>query len=246
MPNAFSRFARRAILTSLAVLGTGAAASADVVATFTGSSPAQTLTTTADKGGGPVTYNGVPVGPFNFTASDTGGTGLDTNFRSFCADYFQFVTAGNGYTFSTVSASALPDVGGDLLKNARIQNLFDKFYETATDAEKGGAFQLALWELLYDGSGSSLSIGSGNFSASGSGTALGVAQGWLDNIDTPAPAQKYQLIGLLSPTAQDQLAAVPNTPSPVPAPAGAILLVIGAAALYARRRFTAKPADAQA
>jgi hypothetical protein len=249
MPNAFTRFARRAVLTGLAVLGTGSVASADVVATFTGTNPSQTVNTTANNGGGPVTYNGVPVGPFNFTASDTGGTGLDTSFRSFCADYFQFISpSATPYTFTPTTASGLPDVGTGTLKNARIQTLFDKFFETATDAEKGGAFQLALWELVYDGGNAATpSLAGGNFSADGSASAIGVAQNWLNDIDTPAAANKYQLIGLLHPTNQDQLTAISVVdPNPVPAPAGVVLLGIGAVALYARRRFTTKPADAQA
>jgi hypothetical protein len=228
----------------LPVLVAGCAATsakAELVTTFIGTAPSQQINVSATRDGNTSAFES-PVGPFNFIVnSDTSGTGLGPTFRSFCADFFQGVAVGNDYTYTPVAFSDLPDVAGDPTRMAKIQELYDRFYDVATDAEKGAAFQLALWEILYDPTDTDLS--SGNFTASGPGSpsAIPVAQNWLDIIgdgSIPDPDQKYVLTGLLSGTAQDQI--VPTTP--VPAPAGIVLLAIGAVGLIARRKLAAKKA----
>ncbi len=227
------------VLPVLAVGCSATSAKAELVTTFIGTAPSQQINVSATRDGNTSAFES-PVGPFNFVVlSDTSGTGLGPTFRSFCADFFQGVSEGNDYTFDPVAFADLPDVAGNATKMAKIQELYDRFYDVATDAEKGAAFQLALWEILYDPTNTDLS--SGNFTAIGPGNPSGiaVAQSWLNLIgdgSIPDPAQKYTLSGLLSGTAQDQI--VPSTP--VPAPAGLVLLVIGAAGLIARRKFAAK------
>ncbi len=218
-------------------------AKADLVTTFIGTAPSQQVFVSATKDGVTHAFES-PVGPFNFVVlSDTSNTGLGPTFRSFCADFFQEVALGNDYTYTPVAFADLPDVAGNATKVAKIQELYDRFYDLANDAENGAAFQLALWEILYDPTNTDLS--SGNFSASGPGnpSSIAVGQAMLDILDDPRyadPTNKYNLTGLLSGTAQDQI--VPTTP--VPAPAGVVLLVIGAAGLIARRKFAKKKGEA--
>jgi hypothetical protein len=232
----------RFVLPVLAAGCVATSAKAELVTTFIGTAPSQQVNVSATVNGNTRGFES-PVGPFNFVVlSDTSNTGLGPTFRSFCADFFQDVALGNDYTYNPVPFAQLPDVAGNATKVAKIQELFDRFYDVATDAEKGGAFQLALWEILYDPETTDLS--SGNFTAIGPGnpSSIGVAQGWLNLIGDSSiadPAQKYTLTGLLSGTNQDQI--VP-TADPVPAPAGVVLLAIGAAGLIARRRFAAKKA----
>lgn len=236
----------RLVLPALAAFGCVAgSAKAELVTTFIGTDPNQQVLVTATKNGDTRSFES-PVGPFNFVVlSDTSGTGLGPTFRSFCGDFFQDVALGNNYTFTPVAFSDLPDVAGNATKMSKIQELYDRYYDVATDAENGAAFQLALWEILYDPTNTDLS--NGNFTAGGPGnpSAIGVAQNWLNIIgdsSIPDPAQKYTLTGLLSPTAQDQI--VPAA-APIPAPAGVVLLVIGAAGLIARRKFAGKKADGE-
>jgi hypothetical protein len=218
-------------------------ARAELVTTFIGTNPSQQVNVSATKNGTTRAFES-PVGPFNFVVlSDTSKTGLGPTFRSFCADFFQDVALGNNYTFTPVAFADLPDVAGNATKMAKVQELYDRFYDIATDAEKGAGFQLALWEILYDPNKSDLS--SGNFTASGPGnpSSIDVAQSMLDILDDPRyadPTKKYTLTGLHSPSAQDQI--VPGTP--VPGPAGVVLLVIGAAGLIARRKFAKKKEEA--
>jgi hypothetical protein len=231
---------RRAVLAGLAVVGVGSAVQADVVATFTGNSPFQTVATT----NAGTTYNDLPAGPFNFTVSNAGGTALGSSFSGFCADYFQPVAAGETYNYTPVAISSLPDIGSDATKLARIQELFDRFYSTITgDSAKSAAFQLSIWELTYDGA-DTLDLSGGSFTATG-GSSVGIAQGWMDTINDPnaaAPADKYTLIGLLSSTNPDQIVGIPEV-NPIPAPAGVVLAAIGGGILLARRRFAAKKTE---
>ncbi|MCU0705187.1 MAG: hypothetical protein MUF18_14535 [Fimbriiglobus sp.] len=229
----------------LAVVGIGSAR-ADVATTFIGTAPSQTINTRATVADGSRTINEGPIGPFNFVvSSDTSNTGLGSTFKSFCAAYFKDVSLGQNVTYQAVALADLPDVGGSALKVNRLQRLYDLFYDRTTDAASGAAFQLAQWKILYDPNSSNLSTG--NFTAAGPGLPSGIAlaESWLRTIndDTlPEPAQKYTLIGLFSATAQDQIVPV----TPIPAPAGLVLLAIGAAGLIARRRFAGKKTDAEA
>lgn len=230
-------FARRLVLAGVAALGLGSAAKADVVATFTGTSPYSTASTTNFGG----TIDGMPVGTFNYTVVSSTDPRFSGTFQSFCADYFQPVTTGQTYSYTPVAISALPDVGTDPTKLARIQGLYNRFYKTATtgNADQGGAFQLALWEILYDGTGT-LNLNSGNFTATGlNGSANAtIAQSWLNTLDdpnAPPPANSYQLVGLFNKDFQDQILPF-SSPASVPAPAALVLAVIGGGVLLARRR----------
>jgi len=226
-----------ALVGVFALVTSASVAKADVVATFQGTVPSQTVNTTAFGS----TINGMPVGPFQYSLVSSTSAEIGGSFYSFCADYYQPVNVGETYTYETVAFTDLPNVGSNPLKASRIQELFDRFYAGTNDAEKGGAFQLALWDLLFDGSKFGVqSLSSGDFQTTGSASSVALADTWLAAIDNDAlapPAESVQLVGLFNASAQDQITVV----NPVPAPAGVILLVIGAGAL-ATRRFTAKKA----
>lgn len=222
-------------LLSLAVAALGLSAGtgrADIVATFDGTIPSQDVSMTAFG----TTYSVMPVGPFQFTVTAGDGTfAAGSTFRGFCADFAQAVTAGQSYPFSTVAPSALPDVGPNAAKLALIDRLFDRHYGAATDATNGGAFQLALWELLYDGPGNlDLNAGTIDVTSPDSVAAVATAKGWLAALETPDPADadNYTVIGLFNANAQDQLTVVPNA---VPAPAGVVLGLIALGGFGLRR-----------
>jgi len=226
------------VLPALVVGCVASSAKAELVTTFIGTSPSQQVNLTATRNGQTRSFES-PVGPFNFIVlSDTSNTGLGPTFRSFCGDFFQDVAVGNNYVYTPGNLIDLPDVSS-ALQVRKLDELYEKFYDVATDAEKGAAFQLAVWEILSDPTNTNLSTG--NFIANGPGSpsSITVAQGWLNSItgDDLPTVSKYRLTALLTPSAQDQIVVSPN---PVPAPAGAVLLVIGAAGLIARRKFAKK------
>jgi hypothetical protein len=223
-------------LAVLSAVVVGSVARADVTATFDGTNPSQTVTATSFT----TTYTSVPVGPFNFSNVSAGGAPLGDTFRAFCADFFQDVSPGNTYTFQSGDMTVATDVGSDATKTARIQKLFDNHYAGATDADTGGAFQLALWELTYDGAGASLDLTGGNFTASGSASSLTIAQNWLNGLDAAPTTNAYQIVGLYSADYQDQLTVAVT---PVPAPAGVVLAAVAGGVMLLRRRMTARKAE---
>jgi hypothetical protein len=234
---------KRLLLVAVAAFGLATQAKADITALFSGTSPYETVSTTAFGS----TINGMPVGPFRFSSTSSSVADLPTNFYAFCADYFQPVTPGQTYTFETRTFTDLPNIGSNSLKAARFQELFDRFYDVAgTNSTAGGAFQVAVWELLFDGASSGTpSLTSGDFQASNNAGVTNLAQSWLNTIDdngAAAPSTTKNILGLYNSNFQDQLTIVPN---PVPAPAGLVLLGLGGLALAARRKF-AKKAEAVA
>ena len=220
----------------LSLLGMGASARADVVSTFISVNPSQTSLTALNS-----SSTVRDLGPFNFVALSSTDPRISGLYQSFCADYFQSIHPTDTYTFQVRTIDQLPDVGTSPVNNARIQALFDNFYgvATTTDGARGAAFQLALWEIIYDTGSSPYNLGSGNFTSLGdsSATAIPIAQGWLNQIADPNGLKatgKYELIGLFSETNQDQITVHTN---PVPAPAGLILIGLGAGIIALRRRF---------
>ena len=225
---------RQLALALFAAVGTTAAARAELVATFHGTIPSQDVAMQAYTS----SYSANPVGPFRFTVDATStdpNFAPNSDFRAFCADLFQDVSPGQTYTYTVGSVSDLPSVAGDATKASLVSRLFNRHYDVATDADRGGAFQLALWELLADGPGN-LDLTTGNLTVStpDSVPAVGIAKSWLAALETadPTDADKYQLVGLFSATAQDQLTVVPN---PVPAPAGVVLGLIAVGGFALRR-----------
>jgi hypothetical protein len=82
------------------------------------------------------------------------------------------------------------DYFNDAARMARIEQLFSQFLGSIGTATTDAAFQLALWEIIYD---SDLNLEAGDFVASSFGGARAVAQGWLDSLGTGGSASLWAL-----------------------------------------------------
>ena len=103
-----------------------------------------------------------------------------------------------------------------------VQTLFDMAFGslTLTSNAQSAGFQLALWEIIYETTGT-LSVGNGNFTASGNTGAVNFANTLLGNLVSAGPVtQVYNLTFLESQNGQDLVTA-----SPVPLPAAGLLLL---------------------
>jgi hypothetical protein len=198
-------------------------------------------------------------------------------FQTFCIELTQDIYSGGTYTFKLVNLANAPKPGSGTTGNGNgmgstkataIEDLWTLDYKakwvtdstkTTTDNIEAAAFQLAIWKIENDWGDAKTfdNFSAGNFQASaatGTDGAKAIAQAttWLTTLSNTNPnsVNPADLIALSSPGLQDQVMAVPSSPSfvPTPAPSTLYLAVIGAAALvlYGYRRGSRLAAAARA
>ncbi|MCC7407315.1 MAG: hypothetical protein IT442_04540 [Phycisphaeraceae bacterium] len=185
----------------------------------------------------------VMAGVFNWTR--VGGTeaGMPTGqFHTVCIELDQYISFGGTYTYDLINVTDGPRPGLAVLGGSMSDTsaeLLKKFWaahynEALTSNDKGAAFQIGVWDIVYDeGHG----LFSGNFRANY--TSLGtspvfvqLAQTWLNdlaNLTEMAP-----LMALSNLRNQDQLVLVP-----LPAAAWAGLSVLTVLAAVRKHRHKA-------
>ncbi len=167
---------------------------------------------------------------------DLTGNGV-VSFAAWCLDIATSLKLPSQYTSTTT-----PFTSG-LISQATtdaIDKLFDTGYSTLdlADGKQSAGFQLALWEVLYEKSGT-YNLATGNFKASNS-TALTVAGNLLAGMGG-ATTVNYHMTFLQSndprgPNNTGHYSQHLVTPSAVPLPAGGLLLLGGLGGLAALRR----------
>jgi hypothetical protein len=237
-----------ALAFGLAALALVSSAGADTVnMAFTG---------TGKGGNVHVTYFGTQINVFagqlkHTITSGTGiGAGLTGEWRTFCSDFDQHVS-GSSSVFEIVAPAELTVRGNDLGpgKAAALAGMYAAFGSSAIASsasnDLGEAFQLAVWEVLYDYNPSvgvgSISLGGGNiaFSQYGGGafsdSLINTFNGLLASMTSGSPVPT--LLGLESGTNQDQL--LYGSTVTVPTPGAASLALCGMIVCVRRRRAAA-------
>lgn len=160
--------------------------------------------------------------------------------RKMNAGMFDLNTAsGNVLAFSLNLSKKLP-AGMTVSKGAsaysalvtsNIDKLFTSSFSSVTNGVQAAAFQLALWEIVYDSN--NLNIRKGKFRGKRNAAVLNQAQAYLNTL-AGAGSGGYTL-SYLSGGKRTRLVEVEN-PAPVPLPASAAMLGMGVAGLAAMRR----------
>lgn len=135
-----------------------------------------------DLGGGAVFEDTLAAGQFvfdvDFDVDNVSGTpeiDIFTQIVAFCTEVDIDLDTPANYELLAAAAYFTP------AKLTLIEQLFGLGLGSIGDADNDAAFQLALWEIIYD---TDATLSSGVFQATGFGAALGIAQGWLDALGT--------------------------------------------------------------
>lgn len=210
---------------------------------------------------GSTTYTNTPVGPFYWNQNQIPpNSNFPSPISTFCIEIDNsqpLPPIGTNTVFSVVSPAAATTINSTAKADA-IAELYGRYYNLAWSDKttfhgsvQSAAFQLALWELVYDGP-SNKNLTAGNFKAPGLVDGSGndytaTAQAMLNSLNgSNAFAQNlggYELVALLAPArtdptkpqdmVQDQLILRPKG---VPAPPAALLAGVGVLALIGRSR----------
>ena len=212
----------------------------DVYAKITGVKYATSSYTTVG-----VKFNGSDIGQVIAGPEmwhQTGGTTLlgdsSGNFLTFCVEINQDVYLGSTYGFYTGSVDTAPTPGNPIpgssgmgaSKATLLKELWARHYANITDANSGAAFQIAVWDIVYD---ADFNLNAGNFKAYGNTSAINLAATWLTDVNTNASAfTDPNLIAIKSDYYQDQVTFGPpvkgpplSTPLPSAASGAALALV---------------------
>jgi hypothetical protein len=146
---------------------------------------------------------------------------LDGNsFYSFCIDLFHTLNFNTTYSNEYVPVAAATYLGSaaKALDLGRLATANMSLLDTSPSTTNTAAFQLAVWEISQETSGS-YDVSSGSFFASGSGAAaaIALANSWLGSLSGPSG---YDVTVLNSPSHQD-VVTFAQTPLP-----GALLLLL--------------------
>jgi hypothetical protein len=238
-----------------AMLAGGASARADTVTAHLDSVDMTTFTITVVNSTGTHTETG-GAGMFHWTGVAGNPSPLQGNFFSFCTDIKDYISIGGTYTYDLSPLGEAPkvngsgsgtneDLGGGMgADKANVLSLlFGQHLADVHDTATAGAFQAAIWEVVYDDYSSDLSkydvltldpsdVKVGFKVNSPSGTLTTTANAWLQGLDINGP--KLNLGAITSDTFQDQIVVIPV---PLPAAAGAGLALLGC--LVVKRNFHA-------
>jgi len=224
-----SRTLQFVAISSLVAATCGSALAVDTVrATFNSVTPSVYCEFSTNSGG---SWTGTLAGSMNWTRDNvTPGTyaGLQGNFSTFCIEVTQYVAFGGTYTYDVTNTpnAPTPDINFNLpmgnAKAAQLSELFGRYYNSLVSNTDFSAFQMSVWEIVYD-NGSS--VNAGVFQIRNAVPEETLANQWLGTLDGSGPMMGG-LFALSNREVQDQI---------VPGP-GALALAGAGGLLVTRRR----------
>jgi len=226
-----------------------------------------------------VSHNGAITGAIQWTATSAGGPVANTQrFDTFCIEILENVgiystSSWSGVGVSLASAptdtTAITNPDGGSGMGTTKANLIIELYNlvsegvglgnvvqqmtptTSLNGNQAAAFQLAVWEIVYENSighlqtdGTGLTVNGGTFSATGNNSAdenaiISLANTWLGDLNSSYYDDGLSVVALTNTGSQDQAYAIVHTNpqigtgTPLPATFGnSLFLAGGFAAAY--------------
>lgn len=206
-------------------LATAMSASASLTVSYVNTHPGGTvnLTVTGNAGYASLNFSGeVYAGVYNLTVN-----GLAT--PSFCIDVQRDSGTASDYYYNDLASSPLSLAGPmGAAAAADVEKLWAAYYSPTMSDLNAAALQLAIWETVATGDGN-YTVSATDRNISGVVAETAIMLGNLDNLTTQA-----DLVGLVSPTTQNYVVAVPEASTVL---AGMLLLLpLGASSLRILRR----------
>lgn len=178
---------------------------------------------------GPFGYDNddVKTVAFHWTRTDAQGPGVDSTvpatFDTYCVDLAQSVRSNTNTTYDVIS---MTEAGYSTERQNLLTQLWGAYKAGIDTKEESAAFQLAIWEILYD---TNLNTNSGPFKVNSSSTLRTAAQTLVTAASNlagnPVGPAAFELVVLRSDSAQDQITAIPVPSAGTVALAGAGLLL---------------------
>ena len=163
---------------------------------------ADTLNYVGPAFGGYVSTSGVVTSPAAITSSPAAGGFLMQNtsapssgsFLAWCLDVQSWLTS--PATYSLVAATAFYTGAVGATKVSALERLATAVLPSVNTKQESGAFQLAVWEIVNETSGSYI-LNSGNFRVgAASDGAIGLAQTWLTNLNNGTYSADTMTLGV--------------------------------------------------
>lgn len=214
------------LLLSLAAFGNATANTVDLRYTgFVGGYASGTLYDSNGNLIGGRTSLGVNAGLFGFNVmGSTGDFDWGDRVEAFCIQTNIALVQNSTVTYTMMSAADY--FAGSTADT--IGNLFGGNNGSLGSTQGNVAFQLAVWELINESSGSP-NLGTGNFRSTSFGGAQALAQSWLDDLGDYLG--QFSMYVLTAAGSQDLLVITPRPPVGVPEPGALALLGVGLLAL---------------
>jgi hypothetical protein len=168
-------------------------------------------------------FSSVKVTGFNGKAGEfvgyfyPGAFAADSFFRFFCSEIGQSAVASATYTAS-------------LWNNQELKRLFDVAFPNKTlgdfwvggitnfgvfsTADAAAAFQLAIWELIFDPGDHDVSGGVFHVVAGSPAGITALAQSWIDDLGSSTTWQNWTIVRFSNPTRQDYVTGLYKVPEP--------------------------------